>query len=141
MALEETPNVSNVRGNAILNNIILQYCGDLENEMYDLAIVVVDAYVLERSILLCNQVLCVTDKVMIVINLYDEAYKRGMRIDEEKLNQYMKAPHSLMSAKKTEDMEKLKRMTLHLPSAFPVSKSPRVATRVRVLMVRRIHAV
>ncbi|MCI5969361.1 heavy metal translocating P-type ATPase [Helicobacter sp.] len=30
VALEETPNVSNVRVNAILNNIILQYCGDLE---------------------------------------------------------------------------------------------------------------
>lgn len=82
----------------------------LENETYDLAIVVVDAYVLERSILLCNQVLSVTDKVMIVINLYDEAYKRGMRIDEEKLNQYMKAPHILMSAKNTKDMEKLKWM-------------------------------
>ena len=50
----------------------------LLNESYDLVVVVVDAFVLDRSLLLCKQILNITSKVLLVINLYDEALKNGV---------------------------------------------------------------
>lgn len=80
----------------------------LENENYDLVIVVINALLIERSIPFLKQILRITNKVMIIFNLYDEAKKNGMDIDEAILNKELHLPFSLISAKRKDDLKSLK---------------------------------
>lgn len=57
---------------------------------YDALIVVCDACTLERNLNLLLQVLEITDKVLVCINLLDEAKKKKIKIDLEKLERILK---------------------------------------------------
>ncbi len=59
---------------------------------YDLAVVVLDASNIERSIVLLLEVLDVTDKVIICLNLMDEATSQKINIDVLKLQQRLNVP-------------------------------------------------
>ncbi|MEI3508305.1 MAG: ferrous iron transport protein B [Bacilli bacterium] len=59
---------------------------------YDALIIVCDAVCLERNLNLVLQVLEVTDKVVVCVNLIDEAKKKGITIDFEKLSSILKVP-------------------------------------------------
>ncbi len=52
---------------------------------YDIAIIVLDATNLERNLLLYFQVVEITNKVIVALNLIDEANRKGIHIDIEKL--------------------------------------------------------
>jgi small GTP-binding protein len=52
---------------------------------YDIAIIVLDATNLERNLLLYFQVVEITNKVIVALNLIDEANRKGVYIDVEKL--------------------------------------------------------
>jgi ferrous iron transport protein B len=52
---------------------------------YDIAIIVLDATNLERNLLLYFQVVEITNKVIVALNLIDEANRKGIYIDIEKL--------------------------------------------------------
>jgi len=52
---------------------------------YDIAIIVLDASNLERNLLLYFQVVEITNKVIVALNLIDEANRKGVYIDVEKL--------------------------------------------------------
>lgn len=58
----------------------------------DCTIVVVDATCLERNLNLVFQILEITDKVIVCVNLLDEAKKKGINIDLKKLEEYLKVP-------------------------------------------------
>lgn len=59
---------------------------------YDALIVVCDACSLERNLNLVMQVLEVCKKVIVVINLVDEAGKKGIVIDYDELSKYLGVP-------------------------------------------------
>lgn len=59
---------------------------------YDLAVVVLDASNLERSIVLLLEVLDVTDRVIVCLNLMDEAKAQKINIDVLKLQQRLNVP-------------------------------------------------
>ena len=59
---------------------------------YDAIIVVCDALCLERNLNLVLQILEVTDQAIVCVNLLDEAKKRGIQIDLEKLSQELQVP-------------------------------------------------
>ena len=61
-------------------------------EKYDALIIVCDAVCLERNLNLVMQVLEVTNKVIIGINLVDEAKKKGIEIDYAKLSNILNVP-------------------------------------------------
>ncbi len=61
-------------------------------EDYDGLIVVCDATALERNLNLVFQVLEITDKVILCVNLLDEAKKKKINIDLEKLSLMLKIP-------------------------------------------------
>lgn len=63
------------------------YFGD-----YDALIVVCDACILERNLNLVMQVLEVSKNVVVVINLIDEAKKKGIVIDFDKLSDFLGVP-------------------------------------------------
>lgn len=70
------------------------------NNDYDVSVVVCDALSLERNLNLVLQTLEVTNKVILCINLIDEAKKKNIVIDTNKLSSTLKIPVIGISARK-----------------------------------------
>ena len=59
---------------------------------HDCTVVVVDATCLERNLNLVYQILEITDKVVVCVNLLDEAKKKGISIDFNLLSSHLGVP-------------------------------------------------
>ena len=79
----------------------------IESNYYDVAIIVCDACSLERNLNLVLQVLNITDNVIVCINLIDEAKKKKIDINIDKLKKHLKVPIVLTCAKNNIGIEKL----------------------------------
>ena len=64
----------------------------LINNNADCTVCVVDATVLERSLPLVFQIMAITGKVVVLLNLCDEAKKKGIYVDNEKLSKLLGVP-------------------------------------------------
>lgn len=76
-------------------------------EEYDLVIVVCDAVCLERNLNLVLQTLEITDKVIVCVNLMDEAKKKKIRIDLDKLANILGVPVVATSARNKDGLDQL----------------------------------
>lgn len=76
---------------------------------YDAAVVVCDATCLERNLNLVFQVSELAEKVILCINLIDEAKKKNIVIDKEGLEKELNIPVVLTSARNGTGMDELKR--------------------------------
>lgn len=85
-------------------------------EEYDAIIVVCDAVCLERNLNLALQIMEITNKVIICVNLLDEAKKKKINIDINKLSQILKVPVVGTSAREkigiNELMQEVENLTL-----------------------------
>jgi ferrous iron transport protein B len=70
----------------------------LEHEAYDLILNVVDATNLERNLLLTTELLEYDRKMVIALNMMDEAEKEGLQIDSEQMHEIIGAPCIEVSA-------------------------------------------
>ncbi|WP_458699628.1 ferrous iron transport protein B [Sulfurospirillum sp. 1307] len=70
----------------------------LENEDYDMIINVVDATNLERNLFLTTQLLSLNKKMIVALNMMDEAKKEGICIDEDQLGNILGVPCIKVSA-------------------------------------------
>lgn len=68
----------------------------------DCTVVVCDGSALERSLILALQILMQTDRVVVCVNLMDEAERKGLRLDKQSLSKLLCAPVVLTSAGKGE---------------------------------------
>ena len=75
-------------------------CEYILNGGSDRYAVVCDATCLERNLVLALQVLEVTDKAVLVLNLWDEAQKYSVEIDTDKLSKLLGIPVIKMSARR-----------------------------------------
>ena len=75
---------------------------------YDTVVVVADATCLERNLNLVFQVSELTNKIILCINLIDEAKKKNIKIDKEGLDKELKIPIVLTSARNGQGMKELK---------------------------------
>ena len=75
---------------------------------YDLIVVVVDASSLERNLNLVLQILEYTNRIILCVNLVDEALKKGTVIDKDKLESLLGIRVILTSARSGEGMDDLK---------------------------------
>lgn len=73
----------------------------------DCTVVVCDGSALERSLILALQILMQTDRVVVCVNLMDEAERKGLRLDEQSLSKLLCAPVVLTSAGKGEGISAL----------------------------------
>lgn len=73
----------------------------------DAVVVVCDATCLERNLNLLFQVMELTDKVVLCINLVDEARKKGMIVDKDFLEDELGIPIVLTAARNGEGMNEL----------------------------------
>ncbi|MCB9639734.1 MAG: ferrous iron transport protein B [Myxococcales bacterium] len=76
----------------------------------DATLVVVDATRLESSLNLVLQILEITDRVIVCLNLMDEARRKGLRIDDRSLSRDLGVPVIPMSARYGEGMAQLLEM-------------------------------
>ena len=76
-------------------------------EEYDLVVVVCDAVCLERNLNLVLQTLEITDKVIVCVNLMDEAKKKKIKIDLNKLSDILGVPVVATSARNKDGLEQL----------------------------------
>ena len=74
----------------------------------DVTVVVLDATRLERNLNLALQVLEVTDRVVLCLNLMDEARRHGIGIDPEALSRELGVPVIAASARKGEGIDALR---------------------------------
>jgi ferrous iron transport protein B len=73
----------------------------------DVTVVVVDATRLERNLNLALQVLEITDRVVICLNLMDEARRHGLQVDERRLSRDLGVPVVPTSARYGEGLDTL----------------------------------
>ncbi len=73
----------------------------------DVTVVVVDASRLERNLNLALQVMEITDRVVVCLNLMDEAKRHGLQIDERRLARDLGVPVVPTSARYKKGMENL----------------------------------
>ena len=74
----------------------------------DGVVVVCDATCLERNLILALQVLELTGKVLVCVNLMDEAQRLGLQVDLEGLSRRLGAPVVGVSAGRQQGLEELK---------------------------------
>ncbi len=81
----------------------------LLNDDYDLIINVLDSTNLQRNLLFTTQLLEMGQKVIVVLNMNDEATKEGIIIDEKQLSNILGVPCIKTSASTKEGIEELKK--------------------------------
>ena len=73
----------------------------------DVTVVVVDASRLERNLNLVLQILEITDRVVVCVNLVDEAKRHGVTVDAARLERELGVPVVLAVARQSEGMDEL----------------------------------
>lgn len=73
----------------------------------DVTVVVCDATCLERNLILVLQTLYITNRVIVCVNLIDEASKKGIKIQKEKLEQELRIPVVTTSARNGQGVDEL----------------------------------
>ena len=96
--------------------------------------IVVDATRLERNLNLALQVLEITDKVIVALNLMDEARRHRLAVDERRLARDLGVPVVPMSARRGQGIAELLQMVHGVatgeikPPAPPGSTATRCST-------------
>ena len=85
------------------------------NEDYDIALVVCDPLCLERNLNLVIQTLEVSKNVIVCVNLLDEAKKKKVNVNLEKLSTYLETKVVGISARKKEGINDLLDVILSYP--------------------------
>lgn len=81
-------------------------------EKPDVTLLVLDSTALERSLNLALQVLEMTDRVIVCLNLMDEAKKKGIKIDARRLAKDLGVPVIPISARNNEGLDILSEQLL-----------------------------
>ncbi|PTQ84509.1 ferrous iron transport protein B [Trichococcus patagoniensis] len=79
----------------------------IQSDLSEATICVCDATSLERSLNLVLQIMQITDKVVVCVNLIDEARKKGIVVDIEKLQSLLGVPVIATAARQTEGLDDL----------------------------------
>lgn len=73
----------------------------------DLTIIVADSTCMERNLNLITQILTITKDVILCVNLLDEARKKGISVDLDKLSDLLEIPVVGMSARSEDGLDQL----------------------------------
>ncbi|MDM8528231.1 FeoB small GTPase domain-containing protein [Anaerolineales bacterium HSG24] len=92
----------------------------------DVTVVVVDATRLERNLNLVLQVLEITDRVVVCLNLMDEAKRKGLKVDERCLARDLGVPVVATSMRQKEGLPELLKAVDEVASGKVVCRPHRV---------------
>jgi len=109
----------------------------------DVTVVVVDATRLERNLNLALQVLQITDRAVICLNLVDEARRHGLEVDERRLSRDLGVPVVPTAARYGQGLEDLLQAIADVATGAYVCKPHRISSQkgpVRAVMERLVSA-
>lgn len=95
-------------------------------EKPDVTLLVLDATALERSLNLALQVLEMTDRVIVCLNLMDEAKKKGIQVHARKLADRLGVPVIPISARNNEGLDVLSEQLLLMSTGHTPTKPYRM---------------
>jgi len=106
----------------------------------DVTVVVVDATTLERNLNLVLQVLEITDRAVVCLNLMDEARRRGLEVDPRRLARDLGVPVVPTAARYDEGLPELMKAIADVARGETVGRPHRIGGRSRELerAVRRL---
>ena len=93
----------------------------------DVTVVVIDATRMERNLNLVLQVLQITDRVVVCVNLIDEARRHGLQVDERRLARDLGVPVVLTAARQREGLDLLIQTIHEIATGQVVGKPVRQA--------------
>ena len=99
----------------------------------DVTVIVVDATRLERNLNLVLQVLEITDRAVVCLNLMDEARRRGLSIDERRLARDLGVPVIPTAARYDEGLQELLAAIREVATGETVCRPHRVGGRSPIL--------
>ena len=99
----------------------------------DVTVIVVDATRLERNLNLVLQVLEITDRAVVCLNLMDEARRKGLAVDERRLARDLGVPVVGTAARYGEGLEELNQAIADVASGRTAARPRRVGGRSRSL--------
>ena len=111
----DLPGLYSLHPNSEEERLAAEFIG---REAVDCTVVVCDATCLARSLILALQVMRVAKHMVICLNLSDEARKRGIKIDEDRLSRALSLPVVVTAAGKREGIEELKRTVQNVCDGF-----------------------
>lgn len=94
----------------------------------DVSVVVLDATRLERNLNLAIQLLQITDRVVLCLNLMDEAKRHGLKIDHRRLARDLGVPVVPTAARQREGLEELLQMISEVAKGETIAKPHIVQT-------------
>ena len=97
----------------------------------DVTVVVVDATRLERNLNLALQILEITSRVVVCLNLVDEARRHGIAIDEKRLSRELGVPVVATVARQGEGMDELMRAVHEVATGAAATSPFRAASHAR----------
>lgn len=89
MTIVDLPGTYSLEGASEDERVAARY---LESGEADCVVVVCDGGALERNLILALQIMARVPKVILCVNLMDEAHRRGFRVDGEKLSRLLGIP-------------------------------------------------
>ncbi|MDE2923237.1 MAG: ferrous iron transport protein B [Acidobacteriota bacterium] len=99
----------------------------------DVTVIVVDATRLERNLNLALQVLEITDRAVVCLNLMDEARRKGLTVDARRLARDLGVPVVATAARSGEGLEELNRVVAEVATGSYRCRPRRVGGRSPVL--------
>ena len=119
--LVDLPGVYSLSERSAEEKVALDY---LRSGMADTVIFICDATALARSLSLLFSVISITPRVLVCLNLMDEAKRRGIYVDAKKLEETLGLPVLPMSAGKKEGISTIFPRLLHDFSPQPKENIP-----------------
>ncbi|MFR5876941.1 MAG: ferrous iron transporter B [Eubacterium sp.] len=98
----------------------------LMSEKADCTVCVIDSTVLERSLSLVFQIMQITSNIIVLLNLCDEAKKKGISIDSEQLSELLGVPVVKATARSGKGINNLLEQ-IHLVTTKAVKPQPIIA--------------
>jgi ferrous iron transport protein B len=99
----------------------------------DVTVVVVDATRLERNLNLVLQILEITDRVVVCLNLMDEARRKGLAVDERRLARDLGVPVVPTVARTREGLDALTAAVAEVATGSLVTRPRRLASQPQAL--------
>ncbi len=106
--LIDLPGINSMFPSSADEELVVKYLLDPPDRAPDVVVVVSSAINLKRNLYLAEQVRDLELPAILVVNMVDEASKRGIRIDEVQLSKSLGMPVILVSARTTQGLDKLK---------------------------------
>lgn len=99
----------------------------------DVTVIVIDATRVERNLNLVLQILEITDRAVLCLNLMDEAKRNGIQIDDRALSKELGIPVVPASARQGEGMNELLNMIYEVATGKYICKPYRIKTNSKEL--------